>query len=392
MAESSHSTYDVLMAQAFRHFDEGEFEKAGELMERIAGSISRLSPDSLKKRPSLLQLFIMACSRGMQASEKIGRTDRIRRLHAHIQKMMPVDEALFQLLAIRADLALGNLEPARGQLTALAEDRDLPIPVRIDLAHQALRMGWTDLALQILEGTNLPNLPPADDPQRESVEGNLIIYWRMYISALLQAGRLDEVDEPLRKLQEIAPARVPYPMLIAARMRQGDFRRALEYADLIPDLGVRGLLRGVVAAAQGKMDWARDEWWRVVREPLDVEGRRFMPNAWIECALRLGDLEKYESGMRMLAEIGRTIEWVPLYQALYQARQGQLSEGLATFREALKAQLEWSDTPAARDTLTFFLAGLIEQVLGEGQGRREFLAAMDEIVAEASALPSVQEE
>lgn len=378
MSQSTASSYRELMNQAVQHLREKEYDKAAEVLERISKSLGRLHYEALRKRPDIWSLFVMACTEGLQIAGEHGLVERVRSFRDCIQRVMPAEERFTQLVLAFADVYLGELDKAREQIAGLVDASDLTFGQRLELARFALKAFAPELALQVLEHTEIPALPQEDDPQKEEREWNISNYWRTYIEALLQAGRLDEIDEPLRQLEKIAPRRIPYPFIVQAFLKRKAYARAIEYADRTPELAGRGLLRGLVAAAQGKMDWARDEWWRVVREPLDVKGERLNFDAWMECALRIGDQEKMASALEAGTPTLEGAAWFRLYRSLYQAGQGEPAEAQPAFREAFQGMLDMVDVPVAREWAVWHVTGLVEHVLPEDV-RGEFLKAIQEV-------------
>lgn len=387
MSQSTASSYQELMNQAVQYLRAREYDKAVEMLDRISKSLSRLSYEALHKRPDLWALFVMACTEGLQIAGEHGLVERVRSFRDRIQRVMPADHVT-QLVLTFAEVYLGEMDEARKHIAGLVDNSELTFVQRLELAGFALKASSPELALQVLEHTAVPVLPKEDDPQREEIEWNIIRYWRTYIEALLQAGRLDEIDEPLRQLEKIAPRRIPYPFITQAFLKRKDYARAIEYADRTPELAGRGLLRGLVAAAQGKMDWARDEWWRVAREPLDVKGERLNFDAWMECALRMDDQEKMASALEAGTPALEDAAWFRLYRSLYRAKQGEAAEALSLFREAFQNMLDMTDVPVAREWVIWHISGLVEQVLPEDV-RGDFLTAVQEV---GGTLPAESQE
>gem|GEM_PF-5276470 len=375
MSESTASSYRELMAQALQHFRAREYDKAAEMLERISKSLSRLRYETLRKRPETWSLFAMACTEGLRIAGEHGLVERVRSFRDCIQRVMPAEEHFTQLALAFADVYLGELEKAREQIAGLVNASDLSFAQRLELARLALKALAPELALQVLEHTEVPALPQEDDPQREETEWNIDRYWKTYIEALLQAGRLEELDELLPRIGATNERRIPYAFIVQAFLKRQDYARAIEYADRIPELAGRGLLRGLVAAAQGKMDWARDEWWRVVREPLDAQRLKF--DAWMECALRLDDQEKMASALEAGTPALEGAAWFRMYRSLYQAKHGEPAEALPAFREALQDILDLVEVPVSEEWVIWHTTGLVEHVL-PADARGEFLAAIQE--------------
>ncbi len=386
MSQSTASSYQELMNQAVQYLRAREYDKAVEMLDRISKSLNRLSYEALRKRPDLWALFVMACTEGLQIAGEHGLVERVRSFRDRIQRVMPAEDRVTQLVLAFAEVYLGEMDEARKHIAGLVDAPDLTFGQRLELAGFALKAFSPELALQVLEHAVMPALPQEDDPQREEIEWNIIRYWRTYIEALLQAGRLDEIDEPLRQLEKIAPRRIPYPFITHAFLKRKDYARAIEYADRTPELAGRGLLRGLVAADQGKMDWARDEWWRVVREPLDVKGERLNFDAWMECALRMDDQEKMASALEAGTPALEDAAWFRLYRSLYRAKQGEPAEALPLFREAFRDMLDMTDVPVAREWVIWHISGLVEQVLPEDV-RGDFLTAVQEVGGTLPAEP-----
>lgn len=390
MSESTASSYQELMDQAIQHFRAREYDKAAEMLERISKSLSRLRYEALRKRPETWSLFVMACTEGLQIAGEHGMVERVRSFRDCIQRVMPAEERFTQLVLAFADVYLGELDKAREEIAGLVDASDLTFAQRLELARFALKALAPELALQVLEHTEVPAPPQEDDPQKEEAEWNITRYWRTYIEALLQAGRLEEIDALLPRLGEINARRIPYPFIVHAFLKRQDYARAIEYADRTPELAGRGILRGLVAAAQGKMDWARDEWWRVAREPLDVKGQRLNFDAWMECALRLDDQEKMASALEAGTPTLEGAAWFRLYRSLYQAKHGEPAEALPAFREAFQGMFDMVDVPVAKEWVIWHVTGLVKHVLpAEVQG--EFLAEIQEVAKSKLAYTAQQE-
>lgn len=386
MSESPPSSYYDLLAQATEYMKAKELEKMTEVLERIVRSLSRLNYSALKKRPEMWDFFITAYSEGVYFARRIRHTERIRSFWECASKVMPADEPLTHILLAAAEVALGELDRARERLAGGVHIPDLSFYQRVELADVALQAYLPELAVQALEGAEVP-APPDDETGRWRIPAD---YWRLYVLALLQAGRVDDIDTPLRRLQKLAPPRAPYPLIVQMFLDRKEYTRALEYADATPELAGRGLLRGLVAAAQGKMDWARDEWWRVAREPPDEKGKRMNLDAWVECALRLGDIEKAANALESADVDWEEAPWFRIYRALCLARRGEPAEALPAFRKALGDILVMEELPLAHKWTTQHISDLVAYVL-EGEERKAFLAVIRE-AADAVPVPSNSQE
>ena len=141
----------------------------------------------------------------------------------------------------------------------------------------------------------------------------------------------------------------------------------------------RGLLRGVVAAHMGKRDWARDEWWRVIREKFDVEKPGLVD--WIECALLLDDVEKAEAAIAAGIEKHSLSPRLVLYRAIIFARKGDLDDALNMAKGVMEAN------SVARFNRTQFVLEddrwLIEQTIADPAARQ----AMSDILFASPAEP-----
>ncbi|MGC8825779.1 MAG: tetratricopeptide repeat protein [Anaerolineae bacterium] len=379
MSDSTASLYEELINQAAQHIRSGEHDKAVEILERTSKSISRLRYETLRKHPKILALFIVACMEGLELAGTHGLLESARSFRDCVQRVMPASERITQLLLIFASVYLGELDKAREEIAGLVDASDLTFDQRLKLAQFAMKAFAPELALQVLEHTEVPAPPQKDDPAREEKEWDIRDYWQTYAQALLQAGRLEELDTLLPRRGEIGARSLPYPFIVQALLKRQDYARAMEYADRAPDLANRGLLRGMVAAAQGKMDWARDEWWRVVREPLDIKGERLNFSAWMECALLLDDQEKMAAALEAGTPALEDMDWFRLYRSLYQAKHGEPAEALPAFREALRGMFEMMNVPVSKEWMIWHVTGLVERVLPE-EVRDEFLAAIQEVV------------
>lgn len=389
MSEPLASSYRELLDQAAGYLRAKDWNHATEALERIVRSLSRLSYSALKKRPEMWGLFVAAYSEGIYFARRIRHVERIRSLQECVSKVMPLDDPLTHILLATADTALGELDQAKERLAGRVQISDLSFYQRIEFARLALQVYSPELAVQALEGAEMPALPQ-DEVGKERVQRSTADYWRLYIIALLQAGRFDAIDTPLRRLWEIAPQRAPYPLIVKTFLDRKDHARALEYADAIPELAARGLLRGLVAAVQGKMDWARDEWWRVAREPLDVAGERMNLDAWVECALRLGDIEKAANALESADIDWEKAPWFRVYRVLYLAKRGEPAETLPAFREALEDILVMEELPLIQKWMAQHISDLVTYVL-EGEDREAFLAVIREMTDAVLVRPTSQE-
>ncbi len=359
-------SYTELVEKARLFEENGMHSAAYDILRRVALRLSRLNPETLKKRQDLHTLFISALMDADVMGRRLGQTDEVVELGDAMGRALPEYAPLDQLIKAQALNDAGRLDEGMALLLGVTVTNEQMIAPIKAMAAEAIWFQRPADALTILAKIPEKNVPESDkDGRREAAE---VSYLRF--RALVALERMDEAAEAwLKAYHQSSQDRPPAREIVSAFIARGELDKALDFADRESLPATRGLLRGLVARLKGKLDWAKDEWWRVVREPFNVESGDFMD--WIECALRSGDEEKLNKALEAGLEKFGFVTRLFMIEGILAAQDNDMESARRLFRTILMANdaAKWQRQDNIWDTDPM----LVEHTVTPEQGREELI-------------------
>jgi tetratricopeptide (TPR) repeat protein len=387
-----HESYFALMTQAEKLLEADQLEQSLEIYQRVVAGLGRLSPKTLAQRPNLVEVFVDAVKQIVTLGRTLKRTDIVLQSLDTAMAALPAQRSGWAAMKARMLANAGQLEQAAELLQQTADQLDASTVAFLDLiVDEALWHNRGEEALQMIASVEQKL---AGDSQEEIIAKAFV--WINRYKTLCKLERADEAEQALYSARALLPKdTIGRGPLVEVLLRQGKLQKALEIADGEPQPWTRGLLRGIIAEMMGKHDWARDEWWRVVRENFDVEKidaeRADALPSWIEAALLYGELDKAQKVL--MASLGKR-HFAPnflIYQALIWAKSGE-GDSLDSAKRVMRTAARFN--AKARESRMEFIverdAWLIDQVIADATVRQALKEALfapvtEEELAEAEA-------
>jgi tetratricopeptide (TPR) repeat protein len=369
-------SYLDLMKQAEALEAEGKDAEALNIYRRVVARLSQVNTATLEKHGDLVRLIMEAAFRSSHDLRRAEQFEDALAIFESVQKALPAMTPtwVYYQAQVRADA--GDIDQAMLLLHEASTMETAAPSLKLSLASEAL---WNDRAQDALDIlASVPETMTPAQAQRpgrkdEDDQDNWIPgLWYLRFRALSKLDRIEEAERAWEQAKKASGGIVPSDEIVELFIARGELKKALEYADRESEPFGRGMLRGLVAALSGKMEWARDEWWRVTRETYNPEDDSLFD--WLECALRLDDPEKIEAALHDGFEKQPQSIRLALYRGILLAKRGDLE----TARTILDMVAEIHGMNRLNRARLIMPADrwLVEQSLPEGEARDLVLTAL----------------
>ena len=359
-------SYENLVAKA-EELEKEHPAEAAEIFHRILNRLGRLSRETLEKRMDLGDLAIRVGVRGNYLYRRVGNFDAAQEVAEQLGRLRPRLRHEAEALKAYALADAGRLDEAMELLQKTAESSEADDDLKLRLAAEALWHARPDAGLALLDGVIAEEVT---EDNREILSDA----WYLRSRAMIQAGRAEEAEQSFLESKRLSEDDPPSTReLVDAFISWGDLDKALQYADMDPNMAGRGLLRGIVAALKGKQEWARDEWWRVTREPFDADDDEGLA-AWLECALRQGDTDKASAAIQAAREKHGVTPRLLLFFMIVRAQEGEVVEAADGMRMLARVHKELR--PARIRLVRDSDRLLIEQAAPDPEARQALIEAL----------------
>lgn len=385
--EGMKGTYHDLLEEARKAEKAGDYSTTIEQCKRVVQRLASLRAETRHKWGNLQDFFLIALLLGYRVSRERGHYEDAAWFIDSLEEAEPDYRQLCQYMRAALMITTRRYEEGKALVRTInTEIEDLRPAMARDLATLAMDMDDPALALEVLERIQFDEHQIFEDSSKgERLRGEIGQAWTLRIIALLASSRTEEALEESARLRRLQEDLVPHEHILAHLLERGDAAGALDYADGLPNANQRGLWRGMALAALGKEEAARDEWWRVARQPADDLSGNALED-WEQCVLRTQEWERLEP----LFENPLVDEWDPAFyhslHSVYQAKRGLVEDALAEQEAFKKGMKDWRSY--ARRLMTWLHRLLIEQAIPDPALRSRLLEA----AAEGPAEPSLADE
>jgi tetratricopeptide (TPR) repeat protein len=341
-------SYEDILDNAQLLHSQGDFEGAVGEYRRLVERISKLKPELLQRRPSLNELLLLSGMALGSLLREMERYDEAIALFDRLSASFPAGENIWRRNKAIISIAKGKIAAGLDELRALAVAYPSADNWRL-LGVQCFWLGHYDEAEE-----NIRRAIEMDDDAEEIANS----YWVLF-ALYRETGRSDEALaawEEVTAFEELNGFWEPPCRML---LRAGDLARAKRCIEREENELRQGLLRGLLAQAQGEEKQAQQHWQRVHdADPDDYEDG---VEAWIEAALRLGYPEDALDVLQEYSdeEEGNGPRW-HLFLAVAEANYGHADHARENLESAVKLSRQISHRPrlsAADGQLFAELAG-----------------------------------
>lgn len=366
--------YYDLLEEARKAEEAGDYGTAIEKCKRVVQRLASLRAETRHKWGNRQELFINSLLRGHRISRVAGRYEDAAWFIDTLEEAEPDYRLLVLYMRTSLMIATGRYKEGKELVRTInSEVEDFTPTIARDLAALALDMDDPALALEVLDRMQFDEHQIFEDSSKgEQLRRETGRAWALRIIALLASSRIEEALAESARLRRLQEDLVPHEHILAHLLERGDAAGALDYAEGLPNANQRGLWRGMALAALGKEEAARDEWWRVARQPADDLSDNELED-WAHCALRTQEWERLEP----LFEKPPLGKWEPAFyhslRSVYQAKKGLIEDALVeqeTFKDAIR---DWRFH--ALWLMTRLHSLLIEQAIPDPALRSQLLEA-----------------
>jgi tetratricopeptide (TPR) repeat protein len=331
-----HESYEDIYLHAEQLYKEGKYEDAIHEHQRVVDRIMGLKPELRQRRPELDEILVLSVAGLVAALRRLERYDEALALYDRLIAFTPLTsqtQSMWMRERAITRIIKGEKEEGLDELRALAVTATGDIDTWLALGLESVGLGHYDEAEE--------HLRRAIDLGGES-DRVALAYWALF-TTYRETGRLEEALATWEQLSStLEPYRdywePPCRMLIEA----GDLARAREYVKREGNRLRGGLVRGLLAQAEGNEKQAFREWQQVNRQ--DPYDYRVGFNAWAEATLRLGKAEETLDVLGYLASEKPSPRRFFLL-AIAEANIGHADHAERALRDAVHAAHDFSRRP-----------------------------------------------